>query len=323
MNYAGKILIACLLLVSANAHAQYKTHGAGYCPPKAGTYDVPHVSYADKKYPVYSPWSWSPWATDGTYFIRQRWVYTAADVKTLEDDGWLYVKIDGSADGYTRALLKVQYGVASLGNARYGYDVFKYNAAQVLSPKIAVYLPPTHVPAVELPTPANVASILGDPNYNNDVNSEDGYKAELLRIQGNQRFAEAKLKLKADELKMRNELANRAQDNNEVLQYAAMIREFAEARAKRLAVGNLAHADASSITLGNRDVANILATKCLSCHGPDKQEKGFDVRNADAFSLRMWSKVSRLVHSGAMPPGQDKLTSEELEAIDSMLPAEK
>lgn len=322
MNYAGKMLIALLLLVSANAFAQYKGHAGAYCAPKYGTYEVPHATYkSDAKYPIYSAWSWSPWATDGTYFIRQRWIYTTAEAKTLEDDGWLYVKIDATADGYTRALLKVQYGVAQLGNAKYGYDLFKYQASQIVGHKVAIYLPPTHVPAVELPTPANVASILGDPNYNNEIDHADGYKAESLRIQGNQRIAEARIKLKSDELQMRNHLATRAQDDNAVMQYAALLREFAEARSKRLAVGNLANADSSSIQLANRNVATILANKCLHCHGPDRQDARLDMRNADAFSLKMWAKISRLTHSGAMPKDDTpQLTQEELDEIDSMIP---
>jgi mono/diheme cytochrome c family protein len=315
---ARTILSVLVLLATTTVFAQHKN---GYCTPKYGTYSVPYDVHAkDAKYPVYSAWVWSPWATDGTYSIRQRWVYTDATTKTLEDDGWLYIKIDGTPNGYTRALLKVQYGVPQLGAAIHGYDVFKYYAAQVVGPVVAVQLPPTHIPAVELPTPANVQQILGDPDYNNDVASEDSYKAELLRVQGSQRIAEARLKLESDKLAARRELANRAQDSNELLQYAAALREFAATRRSQTAVGNVANGDAASITLANRNVANILATKCLQCHGPNRKDKNLDMRNADSFSQKMWAKISRLVHSGEMP--QDpvpKLTPQELEEIDSML----
>ncbi len=310
-------LVTALLLIATMVSAQ---HYKGYCPPKTAVYSVPYVApvySAAVAYPTYSGWTWSSWATDDGYWIKQRWVTYSATDRKLEDDGWLYLKI---GDNYTRAYLKAQYGVTSLGNVKYGYDIFKYSAAQVVGPKVAVYLPPTHIPAQELPSPANVASILGDPDTHNDIDHADSDRAELLRIQSSSRISEARIKLQSDERAMRHELARQVQTDNQVLSVAAELREFAAARAQQASVGNLSNGDASLIPIKNQQVSQILATKCISCHGPSKQLGNLDLRNADAFTYKMWAKLIRLADSGDMPrDGLPKVTKAEIAILEQML----
>lgn len=303
-----------LLLSSVPLFAQYKSHAQGYCPP---TYKAAVAVVDAKSYPTYSDWSWSVFPTDSYYFIRQRWVWTAADAKALEDDGWLYVK---THDGYTKALLKGNYG-QQIGNAVYGYDPFRYYAAQVVHPKVAIQLPPTVIHQTPLPEPDKVADILGDPLKPTDVGAEYNYKAMVLLTQASNKANDNNFKLQAMKLDAHRELANKTHAANVVSQVAALLREqyaLAEGAAK---VGAQAatEAEIASIPVKNRQSATLIASRCLLCHGGAKGvAANIDFRLSDQFTRQTWRWIINSAESGRMPLNDEpRLTKEEVETLDS------
>ena len=70
------------------------------------------------------------------------------------------------------------------------------------------------------------------------------------------------------------------------------------------------------------EVAPILAMRCQSCHGPEKQEAGirFDQLSTDFVnhrdSAQHWLEALNAINAGEMPPADSpELTAEEREVV--------
>jgi mono/diheme cytochrome c family protein len=253
-----------------------------YCPP---TYSTPRYSE-----PV---WEWRQWPTDPNYWIRVKVVG-----QILENDGYLYIK-EGTY--WSKHCPISQYQVKAV----YTEPVYKTIEAYPYLNRQGVLLPsaPHHI--------VDPRSFLAPVDESREAfafvdKSTTSVTDMALRIaQGEQAKELAKINA-------RNELSKAAQAGVNDAVFMSELQKLFALRQRSAVFDSGSPIDTSQVTVSNPELAKILVTTCIGCHGPTKQEAGLDLRSLEPDSP-VWADCWAEVRAGSMPKNSPKLSSEQIE----------
>lgn len=294
---AGPAFAILLLMFVAPAFAQYGGYSAGYSAP----------IYRN----VWSGWEYKVWPTDPKYYTYHRTWWDHCGTPKNEYDGWLYCL---DAHGcYVRHCLISQYGYKpKLGSSPYfdphGQTEAAYHGDQLALAKALVALTAPGVLAQKnLPFPGSANDILAPSYTTADARVANAHRESMSAKEYAAKIYQAEQDKEKLDLQIRGQIAILREEGQ---QDERLLAEFKEFRAVRLRQSKISAGAGTQVTIDvpNNELAEIIATKCVSCHGPQKQEGNLDFRNAGSLGYEKWNLCSLRCAAGEMPKDAPKLT---------------
>lgn len=282
-----RYLILMLLVLSVQtSNAQYY-NGCRTCYTPSYSYSTPSYSTPSVV------WEWRQWPTDPTYWIRVKVVG-----QIIENDGYLYLK-DGNY--WTKHCPISQYQVKAV----YHEPTYKVIEAYPYLNRPGVLLPSAP------PQLVDPRSFLAPVDESREAfafvdKSTTSVTDMALRI------AQGEQAKELSKINARNELAKAAQAGANDAVFMAELQKLFALRQRSAVFDSGASVDTSQISVKDQQLAQVIVTTCLSCHGPTKQEAQLDLRSLEPDSP-VWADCWAEVRAGTMPKNGNRLTDEQIE----------
>ncbi|WP_254512871.1 hypothetical protein [Anatilimnocola floriformis] len=316
--FSALIALAIVALVGLQADAQYRR---GCYTPTYYTqpcYQQPYCGPTCATYPSYGSWQWGQWETDPAYWVKSRWINYSACDRRFESDGYLYIK---THCGFDRALLKSDYAVQYrsiclqpeprvpyFGTTQYGIDPYRDAVARAYGPG------PARLLQQQPPSPLDVAALLPPPSNERAARIEHAGKGATSANEALKSIALAEAANERVETEARRDIAMAATHYQAFERAMGKFNEVAAVANSRSTVSS--DAARSTIPVDDPELAAIISTKCLECHGGGATKGGVDFRDAKSFKSKTWGSCWALVKTGAMPDGGQRLSPTEVKAFE-------